>query len=102
MKSKKDLLFLCDPCRTCIMNPFECSRNGVVEKCKYLKNWNELVEYIDRLDDNQLTYEEAEFIVDLLKPLENELETDITLLIDKIRSISKEHKEEFVTSVDFD
>lgn len=102
MKKIDDLLFLCNPCRLCVSTPFECVKNGIYERCGNKKVWSELVECIRGLIDNQLTYEEAEFIVDLLKPLENELGMDVTLLINKIRSISEEPKKEFVTSVEFD
>lgn len=47
-----DLLFLCNLCRFCTSNPFECARNGVYEACGNIKIWNKLVEYIESLEDD--------------------------------------------------
>lgn len=48
--TKKEFLEILDPKNMCIMNPFECNRNGKMDNCKYLAAWSDLMEYIESLE----------------------------------------------------
>lgn len=48
--TKEECLKICHPENICIANPFECSRNGRMDNCKYLAAWSDLMEYIELLE----------------------------------------------------
>lgn len=74
---------------------FKCRCNN---SCSLAMACDELQDLID----NRLTHEEAEFIIDLLKPYEEELGYDISFMIDKLRMTCKESQDDVVTVVEFD
>ena len=48
--TKDEFLKILHPQNMCIINSFECSRNGNMDSCKYLTAWNDLMEYINNLE----------------------------------------------------
>lgn len=48
--TKEEFLKILNPENICIRNPFECSRNGYMDKCEFLAAWSDLMEYIESLE----------------------------------------------------